>query len=142
MRFVEHELGSLSPVTVDSGRAKIDWGFRVVLRGHPSQSEERHRTSKSSKHSLLNYLLISRIGSNLLQKCGNWGGFSAGDATLHNPSTNTRTPTKSLIPSVLACWGPRGQTQTVLSTASEFASDFFFVEWDKMGRARVSFRVV
>jgi hypothetical protein len=23
MRFVEHELGSLSPVTVDSGRAKI-----------------------------------------------------------------------------------------------------------------------
>src|SRR5262249_32147144 len=58
---------------------------------------------KIPEQSPLNYLLISQIGSNLLQKCANLSGFSAGHVTLHNSKANTRMARKSLIPSVLAC---------------------------------------
>ena len=60
---------------------------------------------KIPEQSPINYLLISQIGSILLQNPANLRGFSAGDATLHNSNPNTRTAPKSLIPSVLACSG-------------------------------------
>jgi hypothetical protein len=65
---------------------------------------------KIPKHSPLNYLLIGQIGFEFAQKCANLIGFGAGDAKLHNSKANTRTAHKSLIPSVLACYGGRSKT--------------------------------
>ena len=58
---------------------------------------------KIPEQSPLNYLLISQIGSNLIQKCANLSGFSCRRYNLRNSKADTRTADKSLIPSVLAC---------------------------------------
>ena len=60
-------------------------------RGRPGRAVSATVSNfKIPEQSPLNYLLISQIGSNLLQKCANSIGFSAGDATLHNSRANTR----------------------------------------------------
>jgi hypothetical protein len=110
-------------------------GLFAVLVQEVNQAKRaaapRFRTSKSPNKSPLNYLSIAQIGSNLLQKSANLSGFSAGDATYTTRRRRLAPPQSADSQRAGLLW-PLGQKTMVLSTASEFVSDFLFKEWDKM----------
>ena len=74
----------------------------------------------------LNCLLISQIGSNLLQKCANLSGVSAGETTLHNSKAKAAPPTNRGFPACGPSVAARSNT-IVLSTAFGILAQISFL---------------